>query len=686
MRPGAGLALAALMVSAVVSAVGPDALRARPDAAQAEAAPTSGIEVSSLDTSVRPQDDLYRYVNGGWLDRTPMPPDRVTYGALIELTEKAESDLRAIVEEAARSRHRSGPAQQVGDLYASAMDEARIEALGITPIQPELKKIEAIRNASGIAAEAGYLSAIGAGGPFAGAVGSDPEHPGARIARISQGGTLLPDRDYYLGTDAASIAIRAQYQAYLALIFTLVGRPNAAADARAVVALETALATAQWSQVDSRDPHKIANRFELARLRDEMPGFDWRAWAQPQGLDRASYVVLAQPSFFRTFAALVPETPLDTWKAWLVGRYVTAVSIYLTKALVDARFEFFGRVLTGQQQPRARWKMGTSMCSGYLGDAVGRLYVERHFSAKARARVEKLAANIVSAYRVAIADARWMTPATKRQALDKLSKLSMKVGYPERWRDYSSLEIRRDDYFGNWRRAVEFDNAYRMGRESEAADRREWLMTPQTVNAYYSPANNEIVLPAAILQPPLFTMEADDAVNYGGIGAVVGHEIGHGFDANGRVYDGNGAVRDWWTAADDLEYRKIGARLAAQFNAYSPLPGMHVNGELTMAENIGDLGGLAIAFKAYQLSLGGKPAPVIDGFTGEQRFFMGWARVWRSKTRDEYMRGWLLSTPHAPGQFRANGVVSNMPGFYDAFGVTPQDRLFRAPEQRIRIW
>lgn len=647
----------------------------------------SGLDVAGFDRSVAPQDDLYRYVNGGWLARVAMPADRVSYGAFAEIADRTELDLRAIVEAlAARpGRQRGSSAQQIVDLYASVMDEARLEALGVSAIEPELHRIDAIRSARDVATEAGYLSSIAAGGPFGGTVGIDPLNPGAPVARVTQGGILLPDRDYYLSDDPAIAAVREKYQRYLARIFELTGRANAADDSRAVLALETALARAMWTEAESRNVGATYTRFTLHQLASDMPGFDWAAWARPQGLDRSPAVILAQPSFFKAFAALVAQVPLDTWKAWLLSRYVTAAAPYLSRPFDDARFDFFGTVLTGQELPRVRWKRGVSMVNAYLGDALGKLYVEQHFPPAARARVQKILASVLDAFREAIRDADWMSAPAKRDALDKLSALSTGVGYPARWRNYNTFVVRPDDLLGNWQRALTFENEYRLGDVAGSAG-GEWVLPPQTVNAYYSAAANEIVLPAAILQPPLFDVDAEDAVNYGAVGALIGHEIGHAFDDRGRRYDGAGAVRDWWTPADEQRFNERTARLVQQMDGYEPVPGLRVNGTLAAAESLGDLGGLAIAFRAYKLSLKGRRSPAIDGLTGEQRFFMGWAQMWRARERDAYVRSTLQSSAYLPAALRANAAASNVDGFYDAFGVTPSNRLYRAPAARVRIW
>ncbi len=653
--------------------------------------PTSGLDLRNLDPGVRPQDDLFRAANGRWLARTPVPPDRVTYGTFIELADKTESDVRAIIEGVAADRDRQrGTARQIADLYASLMDERRAEALGLRPIADLLRRLDAIRTPRDLASESGYLSAIALGGPFLGTVEEDAERPGIPLVSVAQGGTLLPDREYYLEENERFVRIRAQYVDYLTTIFTLAGRTGAASDAAAVLALETRIARLQWTPEALRDPARTATRFSLEALEHEMPGFDWLRWARPQGIDRTGFVVLAQPSFFKNFAALVGsaagETSLETWKAWLLSRLLTACAPFLTRALSDARFEFFGRVLSGQELPRTHWKRGVSLVNGFLGDAVGRLYVERHFPASSKARVEALVATLLSAFRQAITESPWMSESAKRGALGKLSKLSTKVGYPDRWRDYRGLVIRPDDLFGNVQRARQFDSEYRLRRLSDPGAHNEWLMTPQTVNAYYSPLLNEVVVPAAMLQPPLFNAEADDAANYGALGAIVGHEIGHGFDDRGRRIDGAGAALNWWTAGDEQAFAAKAEALVAQYNAYSPVDGARVNGRVTLHENVGDLSGLAIAWRAYKMSLRGRTAPVIDGFTGEQRFFLSWAQAWKGRIRDEYLRQTLLSTPHAPPQYRANGPASNMPAFHEAFATRPGDGMYREPGRRVVIW
>ena len=644
--------------------------------------PASGLIPQNVDPRVRPQDDLFTHVNGAWLSTGVIPAEQVTYGAFTEIGERVDVDLRTIIETG------TGDAQEgrkIRDLYKSITDEARLAALGFDPIKPQLERIDRLRTASEFARESGYLAANDSGGPFDASLAADSADSTAIVVNLSQSGILLPGREYYLSADPRYVDVRSKYAEYLRLIFSLTGRPYPGADARGVMALETELAKAQWSQADSRDPTKTANRFTLDQLQREFAGFDWRAWATPQGIERARYIILAQPSFFRRFAELVATTPLDTWKAWTAARYITAAAPYLSMPFETARFDFFGLELSGQEKPRIRWRRGVSLVSAYMGDALGRLYVKKHFPATARARVQKITDNVIAAFRESIRTSAWMTPATRDEALGKLSHLTTKIGYPDEWRNYRDLEIKADDLYGNIQRARKFQNDENV-RHVRGMGGRYWLITPQTVNAYYSHANNELVVTAAILQPPVFNLEADDAVNYGAIGSMIGHELGHAFDLRGRLTDSKGRIRDWWAPEDAKQFAQRTTMLAGQAARFEPVRGLHVDSELTMVENVGDLVGLSIAFAAYKRSLDGQTSPTIDGFTGEQRFFLGWAQIWRAKTRDEYVRQMLMTSAHAPSQFRANGPVSNIDGFYEAFDVQPADKLFRAPAERVRIW
>ena len=645
-------------------------------------APKSGLDVSLLDRSVRPQDDLYRFANGGWLDRTTIPPDRVSVSTFTELSDRAEEDVRRLVE--GLKGHRGGVERQIFDLYTSMMDEERIEERGAEAIREQLDRINRISTTKDLAAEMGRLSAMGSGGPFSASVGLAAYDPSAIVVTISQGGTLLPGREYYLDEDPVSKSTRDAYVRYLETIFRLASRSQPGADAPAVLALETALARHQVP-IAQAGSLNAAESFALKDLQKELAGFDWTAWARPQGMEIASKIVLAHPAFFRAFAAQVSEGPLETWKALLAARYITAASIYISRGFADARFEFFGRVLTGQQLPRDRWKRGVSLVSGFLGDAVGRLYVEKHFPESSRDRVRRMVRHILAAFRDAVDEAEWMTPDARAEARRKLENVRARVGYPDRWRQYTGLRIKPDDLLGNVERGQQFENRFRMNRVRRPA-RGFWTVTPQTVNAFYLPALNEITLPAAILQPPLFNPDAEDAVNYGAIGALIGHEIGHAFDLRGRQFNAWGRMQDWWTPRDVEQFAARAQLLVEQFTALPALAGRRIDGQMTLSENVGDLGGLAVAVRAYRRSLEGRDSPVIDGFTGEQRLLIGWSQMWRSQMRDDFLRQTLLLSQHAPPQYRAHGAVMNLEAFYQAFDVRPGDKLYRDPKKRVRIW
>ena len=601
-------------------------------------APASGLFSQNFDQRVRPQDDLFTHVNGAWLATGVIPAEQVTQGTFTEIGEQVDVDLRAIIESGIDD---VPEARKIRDLYKSITDEARLAALGFDPIKPQLQQIDALNTTSEFARESGYLAANDSAGPFDASLALDSADSTAIVVNLSQSGILLPGREYYLAGDARYVDVRAKYVDYLRLIFSLTNRANPEADARGVMALETELARAQWSQADSRDPTKTANRFTLDQLQREFTGFDWRAWAKPQGIERARYVMLAQPSFFRRFAELVATTPLDTWKAWMAARYITAAAPYLSMPFETARFDFFGLELSGQEKPRLRWRRGVSLVSGYMGDALGRLYVKKHFPSTARARVQRITDNVIAAFRESIKT----SPGCLRRHARKRSTSSRgsrpRSDTRTSGESYRDLEIRADDLYGNIQRARKFQNDENV-RSVRGVGGRFWLITPQTVNAYYNHANNELVVTAAILQPPVFNLEADDAVNYGAIGSMIGHELGHAFDQRGRLTDSKGTIRDWWAPEDAKQFALRTTMLGAQASRFAPVPGLHVNGELTMVENVGDLVGLSVAFAAYKRSLGGQPSPVIDGFTGEQRFFLGWGQIWRAKTRDEYVRQSLM--------------------------------------------
>ncbi len=647
-------------------------------------APASGIDRAGMDPAVRPQDDLFRHVNGGWIARTEIPADRSRWGSFDALIDQSTHQVRALLEEPAPAG--AGPdAARIRAYYASFMDEARVEALGARPIAEVLARIAEIDDVESLVAWFGEAATLGLPVPIGPSISIDRRNSDAYVVYVWQGGLGLPDRDYYLRDDAKFVEIRAQYLAYLERLFTLAGRDDAAGRAARVMALETRLAEAQWPRVALRDAVKTYNRVDLAGAGEIAPAMPWRRLLDGAGLPEVEFV-LGQPSYATALATAVTEIPLEDWRAYLEARLVDAAAPYLSSAFVAAEFDFNSRTLRGIPEIRPRWKRAVSAVNGGMGFAVGREYVARHFPPEAKARMDAIVRNLLAAMDVGIDGLDWMSPATRLEAHDKLRRISVKIGYPDVWRDYSGLDIDAGDLVGNMRRAAAFEWRRKLERLGGPVDRSEWLMSPQTVNAYYMPPANEIVFPAAILQPPFFDMGADDAVNYGAIGAVIGHEISHGFDDQGRRYDGSGNLRDWWTEADDAAFRARAERLIAQYDGYRPLPDQPVNGRLSVGENIGDLSGLAIAWDAWKLSLGGREAPVIDGYTGAQRFILGFGQIWRTKMREEALREQLLRGPHAPGEFRANGVITNFEPFYEAFDVKQGDGLWRPAAERVKIW
>jgi predicted metalloendopeptidase len=658
-----------------------------PALAIAQAPRALGIDTSYFDRSVRPQDDFFRFVNGGWLKRTPIPDDAARWGAFDELAERGRDAMRRVLEDAARSAAPAGSEERkVGDLYASFLDSARAESLGVAPLRGELARIAAIRGVADLPAAFAHLALLGAGRPVAIGVASDERHSSDNAVYVGQSGLGLPDRDYYLKQDARMDSVRRAYVAYDARLFTLAGLPDPAGAAARVLALETMLAERQWERARTRDRNAMYNRMPVARLAAIAPRFDWRAYLDGVGLGAATEVIVQQPDYLVAADSLLASVPIATWREYLASKLLDAYAYELSSPFVEARFAFRGTVLNGQQVLRARWKRGVQEVDAALGEAAGKLYVARFFKPEAKARIDELIRNLREAYRVGIDSLEWMTPDTKRRAQEKLSQLSVKIGYPDRWRDYSGVEIRRDDLVGNVMRARTWAFEDMVRQFGKPVDRTRWAMSPQTVNAYYLSTNNEIVFPAAILQPPFFDPNADDAVNYGAIGAIIGHEIGHAFDDQGRKSDGEGNLRDWWTPADAKAFEERATRLGEQYDALAPFDGAHVNGRLTMGENIGDLSGLAQAYRAYRLSLHGKEPPVIGGFTGDQRFFLGYAQAWRSNTREAALRQQLLSDPHSPDEYRTNVPVANTDAFDRAFGVKAGDRLYLAPGERVRIW
>ncbi|GAB3370399.1 M13 family metallopeptidase [Massilia agri] len=651
---------------------------------------SAGIALEYVEPKVRAQDDFFEYLNGKWLKTVEIPADKSSWGAFHKLHDDTQPQLRAIIERSAAVKGaRAGSEEQlIGDFFASYMDEARLEQLGISPLKGELAKIDAIKDKSELPALFAHMGKIGVNSPFGFYIHQDAKDSTRYVADLHQTGLGMPDRDYYLKTDDAKLAgIRAKYQEHVEKLLALSGDQNAAANAKAIVDLETELAKVQWTKVENRDPIKTYNKVDVAKLGEVAPGFAWDAWLKAAGIaGKADYVIVSQPSYLKGMTEVLNRVPLDTWKTYLRLHTVNSYASYLSKAFVDQRFAFYGTTLSGALELEPRWKRGVSTIEGSLGDAVGKLYVKEHFPAERKARMEVLVKNLLEAYKQSIDTLDWMSPATKKEAQAKLAKFTPKIGYPNKWKDYSALTVKRDDLFGNEMRSREVEYNRELNKLGKPIDRDEWGMTPQTVNAYYNPELNEIVFPAAILQPPFFDANADDAVNYGGIGAVIGHEISHGFDDQGSQYDGDGNMRNWWTEEDGKRFAEKTKVLIAQYASYSPLPGYNVNGELTLGENIGDNSGLAVAYKAYKLSLKGKKAPVINGLTGDQRFFMGWGQVWRAKKREPALINQVKTDPHSPEQFRANGTLKNQPGFYEAFGVKPGDKMYLAPKDRVIIW
>jgi len=654
----------------------------------------SGIDLSFVDESIRPQDDLFGHVNGRWLAEYEIPADRATDGAFRQLYDRAEEQVRDLIVEASQqgSATADTDAQRIGDLYASFLDEDTVQRRGVRPLLDEMAVIDDAADADALAAALGALQRTGAGGGVAMYVDTDAKNSARYLVHFTQSGLGLPDESYYREEQHAEVL--DAYPAHIARMFALVfgGDPASHTQtAERIVALETKLAEAHWDVVKRRDADLTYNLRTFAQLRDESVGFDWVAWsaALGTGADALAEVVVRQPDYVRAFAELWRNEDLEVWKSWARWRLIRARASWLTDDLVAADFDFYGRRLTGTEQIRDRWKRAVSLVESLMGDAVGKLYVQRYFPPDAKARIDELVSNLRAAYRMSINDLEWMTPRTRERALAKLDKFTAKVGYPAQWRDYSTLVIDRNDLYGNYQRGYAVNHDRELAKLGGPVDKDEWFMTPQTVNAYYNPGMNEIVFPAAILQPPFFDAEADDAANYGGIGAVIGHEIGHGFDDQGAKYDGDGNLVDWWTDADRTEFSSRTRALIEQYDTYTPrglAGGHHVNGAFTVGENIGDLGGLSIALLAYQLSLNGCPAPVIDGLTGVQRVFYGWAQVWRTKSRDAEAIRRLAVDPHSPPEFRCNGVLRNMDAFYDAFDGADAGALFLEPDSRVKIW
>jgi putative endopeptidase len=655
--------------------------------------PTPGIDATALSKQVRAQDDLFRHVNGTWLDNTEIPEDKAIYGSFHMLADASEEAVKLILEEAA-ANPKPGVSQQIGDLYACFLDEAKANQLGAEPIKDDLKQVAELSSIGEATRLLGEFERTGTSGIFGMYVDNDPNDPTRYQVNLYQGGLGLPDEAYY--REDKHKEILEAYQVHVGKMFALAGwdKDQAAAAAKTVVELETTLASKHWDNVATRDADKTNNPTKFADLQKLTPTFDWNLWFEGSGIDKKvlEESIVMMPSFFEGLSSVYSEQNLDALKTWLSWNVISSKAAYLSQEFVDERFSFYGTKLTGAPVNRARWKRAVSLVEGSLGEAVGKIYVEKYYPPEAKAKMDQLVEYLIQAYRESIQELAWMSDETKKKALVKLDKFTPKIGYPTKWKDYSSIVIDRDDLVGNVKRVTSWNLDREMKKIGSPIDREEWFMTPQTVNAYYNPGFNEIVFPAAILQPPFFSLESDDAVNFGAIGAVIGHEIGHGFDDQGSKYDGDGALISWWSDADRKSFEERTASLISQFNELSPeqLPDENkVNGELTIGENIGDLGGLGIAYRAYLLSLkdngGSEPAP-IDGLSSKQRLFLSWAQAWRTKGRDEMVLQRLATDPHSPPEFRCNQIVRNIDAFYEAFELSPSDKLWLDQAQRVSIW
>ncbi len=643
-----------------------------------------GFDMAGMDRSVRPGADFNLFANGTYLRDTAIPADRTSYGAFHVLHDRSQENLKTLIEESAANPSASEDAARIGAFYSSFMDEAATERLGAGPLQADLAEVRAADTHQKMARLMGQSQAAFGGTIFGLQIFEDLQDASKTSAYVVQDGLGMPDRDYYLEDSFA--AQKAAYQAYVAEALNLAGWPDHEQAAADIVAFETRLAEHHWTAVQNRQIDKIYNPTTVADLTTAAPGFDWTAWADGAGVSHVPTLIAANNTAFPGMARVFAETPIETLQSWQAFNVISQASPYLSSAFVDNRFNFYGKTLGGQPENQPRWKRGVATVDGSLGEVLGREYVARHFPAESKAQMEELVANLRAAMTERIRDLEWMSPETKEQALYKMSRFGVKIGYPDEWREYDGLKLEPGDLYGNVERSAAFEWAFNLDKLGKPVNPLEWAMTPQTVNAYYNPVRNEIVFPAAILQAPFFDPNADPAINYGGIGAVIGHEITHGFDDQGRKTDGDGALRDWWTAEDAAKFEERAKVLGAQYSALSPLEGVNVNGDLTMGENIADLGGLLLALDAYHMSLNGQPAPVINGLTGDQRVFLGWAQVWRTKIRDEALRQQVTVDPHAPGQYRAGATVRNIDAWYAAFGVEPGDEQYLAPEARARIW
>ncbi|MDP3854984.1 M13 family metallopeptidase [Phenylobacterium sp.] len=676
--------LGAASAAALICASAPALAANAPDLSQAPRMGPWGFDAAGRDMSVAPSKDFFDYANGGYLTRLEIPADRSRYGAFDALNELSQNRMRAVVEKASANTAATGDEAKVGAFYRSFMDEAAVDALGAKPMAADLAAIAAIKSRDEMAGLMGATMRKFGGSFFGSYVHDDAKDPEKYTVYLLQGGLGLPDRDYYL--DDKFKTQKTAYEAYVAKLLTLAGWEKPAENAAAIVALETEIAKVSWTRAERRDDDRTYNPFEVAKLQAYAPGFAWKRFLDGANLSKAERVIVSENTAFPKIAAIYAGASLDTLKAWSAFNLADQAAPYLAKDFNQANYEFRNKTLSGQPVQQPRWKRGVTGVDSNLGEALGKVYVAAYFPAENKAKMEALVGDIRTAMGARIEKLDWMGPATKAKALEKLSKFRVKIAYPDKWRDYSGLSIKDGDLYGNIQRASAFEWDYRAARLGGPVDDDEWGMTPPTINAYYQPTKNEIVFPAAILQPPFFDPQGDPAINYGGIGGVIGHEITHGFDDQGRKSDGDGKLTDWWTAEDAAKFDAQAKKFGKQYAAVEVLPGANINGDLTMGENIADLGGLLLALDAYHISLKGQPAPVIDGLTGDQRVFLGWAQVWRGKYRDDRMRQQLVSDPHSPPKYRVQVPVKNIDAFYEAFGVKPGDGMYVAPADRVRIW
>ena len=651
------------------------------------AAPRSGIIIEHMDKSIRPGDDFFSYVNGAWVEDTEIPKDRASYSVFAVLREESQENVKAIIEESATGNFAKGSDEQkVGDLYQSYMDMETRNAKGTEPLQPEVDRINALADYDELAVYFAAAIKRGLDAPFGITQFPDLKNPKFYAYYAFQSGLGLPDREYYFNEDDKSVEIRGKYVEHIEKMFELAGLPDGAMAAQTIMALESRLAEANMKKEDTRDWAANYDKVAIGDLSELMPKFNWDGYIAEAGVADVDGLVIIMTEYMRDLDEIIEDTDLGVWKTYLNWVALNASADRLNDALDKQNFEFYSKTLSGTEEQRPLWRRGVNIVNGTVGEIVGKVYVKKHFPPQAKERMLVLVGNLIKAYEKSINELDWMTDETRVQALDKLSKVTPKIGYPDIWRDYTALEIEADDLFGNLERSAIAEYDRQLQRQGGPIDRSEWGMTPQTVNAYYNPPLNEIVFPAAILQPPFFDMEADDAVNYGAIGNAIGHEIGHGFDDTGSTFDGDGVLRNWWTDEDRAEFERRTSKLVEQYSAFRPFEDLSVNGEFTLGENIGDLGGISIGLLAYKMSLDGEESPVIDGFTGVQRVFLGYGQVWRNKYRDESLRLLIGTNPHSPSMYRANGAVRNVPEFYEAFDVGEDQALYLSPEERVKIW